>query len=83
MWSTVPVLRWCKEQGGVTGYPHSAMHVNPPAGAKRMIADLDGNGDGVLGKDEVENKSFPAEEHSVFMKDEVWADLLEALDSDG
>ncbi|MCA9218309.1 MAG: CehA/McbA family metallohydrolase [Planctomycetales bacterium] len=42
---TVPVMRWAKEQGGVTGYPHSAMHVNPESSAKRLIAnnDLDGN----------------------------------------
>ncbi|MDP6893439.1 MAG: CehA/McbA family metallohydrolase [Verrucomicrobiota bacterium] len=34
---TVPVLRWCKEQGGVTGYPHSALHVNPSATAKWLL----------------------------------------------
>jgi len=34
---TVPVLRWCKEQGGVTGYPHSALHVNPAATAKWLM----------------------------------------------
>ncbi|QDV18176.1 hypothetical protein Pan153_28330 [Gimesia panareensis] len=38
---TVPVLKWCKEQGGVTGYPHSALRVNPPQAAVRMIKDLD------------------------------------------
>lgn len=38
---TVPVLRWCKEQGGVTGYPHSALRVNPPLAAKRMLNDFD------------------------------------------
>ncbi|MCR9231877.1 MAG: CehA/McbA family metallohydrolase [bacterium] len=38
---TVPVLRWCKEQGGVTGYPHSALRVNPPQAAIRMINELD------------------------------------------
>ncbi len=42
---TVPVLRWCKEQGGVTGYPHSAMQVNPPAAAKRLLNSLDENKD--------------------------------------
>ena len=25
---TVPVMRWAKEQGGVTGYPHSALQVD-------------------------------------------------------
>ncbi|HAW29672.1 MAG TPA: hypothetical protein DCY03_16375, partial [Planctomycetaceae bacterium] len=38
---TVPVLRWCKEQGGVTGFPHSALRVNPPLAAQRLIRELD------------------------------------------
>ncbi len=43
---TVPVLRWCKEQGGVTGYPHSALHVAPEAEADRLIFghDMDRSG---------------------------------------
>ena len=43
---TVPVMRWAKEQGGVTGYPHSAMHVNSGAYAKRLMNrhDRDANG---------------------------------------
>jgi hypothetical protein len=45
---TVPVLRWAKEQGGVTGYPHSDMRVDPAAYAKRSITRLDGDGDGLL-----------------------------------
>jgi hypothetical protein len=38
---TVPVLRWCKEQGGVTGYPHSALHVDPVSTAKWLLHTLD------------------------------------------
>ena len=38
---TVPVLRWCKEQGGVTGYPHSALHVHPPTTANWLMQTLD------------------------------------------
>jgi hypothetical protein len=45
---TVPVLRWTKEQGGVTGYPHSALPVDPRAAARRLVAKLDGSGDGRL-----------------------------------
>lgn len=45
---TVPVLRWCKEQGGVTGYPHSALHVYPPATAKWLMRTLDEDGNLVL-----------------------------------
>ena len=51
---TVPVMRWCKEQGGYTGYPHSAMHVNPPAAAKRILGELDADGDGRLGPGEAQ-----------------------------
>lgn len=38
---TVPVLKWCKDQGGVTGYPHSALHINPVQGAKRFLIRWD------------------------------------------
>lgn len=38
---TVPVMRWCQEQGGVTGFPHSALRVNPPLAAERLVRDLD------------------------------------------
>ncbi|MDB5391326.1 MAG: hypothetical protein JWM11_6972 [Planctomycetaceae bacterium] len=38
---TVPVMKWCKDQGGVTGYPHSALHVNPLTGAKRLLLRWD------------------------------------------
>ena len=49
---TVPVMKWAKQQGGVTGYPHSAMHVNPDALSKRTIADYDSDGDGFLSQSE-------------------------------
>ncbi|MCO6458346.1 MAG: CehA/McbA family metallohydrolase [Pirellulaceae bacterium] len=58
---TVPVLRWCKEQGGFTGYPHSAMHVNPPSAAARLIEQLDANGDGLLSRDESLGGLLPAD----------------------
>lgn len=45
---TVPVMRWCKEQGGVTGYPHSAMHVNPAKASERLLHTLDRNKDRFL-----------------------------------
>ncbi len=56
---TVPVMRWCKEQGGVTGYPHSAMHVNPPAAAKRLLDELDMNSDGTLSQKESSQGLLP------------------------
>ena len=56
---TVPVLRWTKEQGGVTGYPHSALQVDPPAAAKRMLLKLDRNADGLLDAGEAEHALLP------------------------
>jgi hypothetical protein len=56
---TVPVMRWCKEQGGYTGYPHSAMHVNPEASAKRFLERFDANADQSLAIDETENVLLP------------------------
>jgi hypothetical protein len=38
---TVPVLKWCKDQGGVTGYPHSALHVNSDAAAQLLLEQWD------------------------------------------
>jgi hypothetical protein len=56
---TVPVMRWCKLQGGVTGYPHSAMHVNPPSAARRVIETLDNNADSVLSQKEANRGLLP------------------------
>ena len=56
---TVPVLRWTKEQGGVTGYPHSDLFVDPPAYAKRYVARHDANGDGLLDRAEAEAGLLP------------------------
>ncbi|MBI4601894.1 MAG: exo-alpha-sialidase [Planctomycetes bacterium] len=56
---TVPVLRWCKEQGGVTGYPHSAMPVSPKACARRLLAKLDSSADGRLDAGEAARGLLP------------------------
>ncbi|MCA9191485.1 MAG: CehA/McbA family metallohydrolase [Planctomycetales bacterium] len=50
---TVPVMRWAKEQGGVTGYPHSALHVDPELAARWLMRVYDTNQDQVLGVDEI------------------------------
>ncbi len=49
---TVPVLKWCKDQGGVTGYPHSALHVAPPAEADRLLSEYDMDRSGGLSAEE-------------------------------
>jgi len=58
---TVPVLRWAKQQGGVTGYAHSGsgLQIEPAAAAKRMLAALDTNKDGKLDAGEVANGLLP------------------------
>ena len=56
---TVPVMRWAKEQGGVTGYPHSAMHVNPGAAAQRLLQDYDQDKDKRLNATEAAQALFP------------------------
>jgi hypothetical protein len=47
---TTPVMRWCKEQGGVTGYAHSAsgMAIDPANAAAHLLAKNDANKDGKL-----------------------------------
>jgi hypothetical protein len=56
---TVPVMRWAKEQGGVTGYPHSALHVNPPSAARRLIEQLDVDGGASLSAPEAAEGLLP------------------------
>ena len=51
---TTPVMRWAKQQGGVTGYAHSAsgLWIEPAAAAKRFLAKWDRDKDGALSADE-------------------------------
>ncbi len=46
-------------QGGVTGYPHSALHVNPPSAAQRLVEQLDRGGDKRLDRDEASRGLLP------------------------
>jgi hypothetical protein len=45
---TIPAMRWAREQGGIAGYPHSDMQVDPPGYAKRFIARHDRNANASL-----------------------------------
>jgi hypothetical protein len=56
---TVPVLRWTKEQGGVTGYPHSDLYIDPPGYAKRLLDRADANHDSVLDRAEASTVLLP------------------------
>jgi hypothetical protein len=57
-WNT-PVLRWAKGQGAVTGYPHSAMAVDPPWAAKRLLGEMDKDGDGLGSAEEAADALLP------------------------
>ncbi|MFO0426087.1 MAG: CehA/McbA family metallohydrolase [Planctomyces sp.] len=65
---TVPVMRWAREQGGVTGYPHSALTVDPGRAADWLLKQYDQNADGVLNPEESSGRLLP--------------DALAKLDSD-
>jgi hypothetical protein len=60
---TTPVLRWAKKQGAFTGYAHSAsgLQINPPAAARRLLAELDANRDGMLSPEESTKGLLPEE----------------------
>jgi hypothetical protein len=58
---TVPVLRWCKEQGGVTGYAHSAsgLAIDEKSATRRLLRRLDTSGDEELSPAEVADALLP------------------------
>jgi hypothetical protein len=58
---TTPVLRWAKEQGGVTGYAHSAsgLEIDPANAARRIVAAADRDGDGQLTPEEARAVLLP------------------------
>jgi hypothetical protein len=58
---TTPVLRWCKEQGGVTGYAHSAsgLWIDELAASSRLFARFDTSGDKMLSREEAAAALLP------------------------
>ncbi|MFO1091742.1 MAG: CehA/McbA family metallohydrolase [Planctomycetaceae bacterium] len=56
---TVPVMKWAKEQGGVTGYPHSDLRTDPAVSAKWLMARNDQDRDGQLTAAEINNAVLP------------------------
>jgi hypothetical protein len=58
---TTPVLRWAKAQGAFTGYAHSAsgLHIDPAAAVRRLLAELDRDGDGRLSRAEAGKGLLP------------------------
>jgi hypothetical protein len=67
---TTPVMRWAKQQGGVTGYAHSAsgLGVKPAAAAKRLLAELNVNKDGKLTREEAAKGLLPEDFAAIDVK---------------
>ncbi|MEW4528683.1 CehA/McbA family metallohydrolase [Maioricimonas sp. JC845] len=57
---TVPVMRWAKQQGGVTGYPHSDMRVDPASASARLLKRFDKSADGFLDANEAVAALLPS-----------------------
>lgn len=83
---TVPVMRWAKEQGGVTGYPHSDMRVDPPGYADWFLESYDTNKDGSVDEGETRG-ALLAEPFAVIDKDQSQSlsrpELMECADRAG
>lgn len=62
---TVPVMRWTKEQGGVTGYPHSDMRIDAEGYAEWTVSRFDADGDGQLTGDELDSTLLPEPNRNV------------------
>jgi hypothetical protein len=59
-WAT-PAMRWCKDQGGVTGYAHSAsgLWIDEKSASERMLFRYDANKDSELSGDELAGALVP------------------------
>jgi hypothetical protein len=68
---TTPVMRWAKQQGGVTGYAHSAsgLWIDPPKAAARFLVKWDADKNGTLSLDET--------------KDALMTESFDRIDADG
>jgi hypothetical protein len=56
---TTPVLRWTKQQGGVTGYPHSALRGSTKSSVELTFRRYDQNRDSRLEKNELQSTILP------------------------
>ena len=78
---TVPVMKWAKEQGGVTGYPHSALHVAPEAAAAWIINEFDSSSDQQLSLDEAVGRLLPEAFETIDTDRDEFLSLAELRDS--
>jgi hypothetical protein len=61
---TTPLMKWAKDQGGVTGYAHSAngLQVNPKNATSRLFAELDADRNGSISAQEARTARWPLPE---------------------
>jgi len=82
LWTT-PVMRWAKQQGGVTGYAHSAsgLAIDPAPAAKRLLARWDSNQDQVISRDETLAALLPESFATIDANSNGLLELAELTDS--
>jgi hypothetical protein len=61
---TTPLMKWAKDQGGVTGYAHSAngLQINPKNASARLLKHLDVDNDGNVTAEEAKAGHWPLPE---------------------
>lgn len=78
---TTPVLRWTKQQGGVTGYPHSALRGSTRLGAELQLKRYDRNQDQQLDTNEVATTVLPESFQSIDFNGDDMLNLKELTES--
>src|SRR5262245_29856697 len=82
---TTPVLRWAKEQGGVTGYAHAAsgLEIVPASAARRLITELGASDSGRLSRTQSKDALLPGAFEEVDSDHDEWvseAELVASID---
>lgn len=82
LWTT-PVMRWAKQQGGVTGYAHSAsgLAIDPGPAAKRLLARCDADADGTVAASEASAFLLPERFAAIDHNHDGKLDLAELTES--
>ena len=76
-------MRWCKEQGGVAGYAHSAsgLWIDEKAASNRLLARLDTSGDRELSPAELAGALLPEPFEKMDSDQSGFVGLTELVDS--
>jgi hypothetical protein len=78
---TTPLMKWAKAQGAYTGYAHSAsgLGINPKAAAKRLLAALDADKDGMLSAAEAAKGVLPGDFKAIDTNGDGFLSLAELV----